>query len=230
VRATTKPLLGLLSNRPHFSRALDPDLTTMVDNEFSVAGAKSEHDPWFFLSVDDFPWLRHLSVENDMLGPESLRQALMTFFMDFTHRPNPSVVGRLRFTDSERGGAAVFRDRCERCHEARLVADDPTSREPFEKWEERVMAAQGAIVWAHAEYAKTGVLPYVTENGARVVSLRRLYKKFPYFTNGSAKSIQEVLDRVAFDGSLFFHEGAPEGATRLSEEEKTELAAFLDLL
>ena len=29
VRATTKPLVGLFNNRPHFSRALDPDLTTV---------------------------------------------------------------------------------------------------------------------------------------------------------------------------------------------------------
>src|SRR5262249_53512369 len=34
VRVITKPLLGLFSNRPYFSRALDPDLTTMVDSEF----------------------------------------------------------------------------------------------------------------------------------------------------------------------------------------------------
>jgi hypothetical protein len=230
VHATTKPLLGLLSNRPHFSRALDPDLTTMVDNEFSVAGAKSGHDPWFSLSVDDFAWLRYLSVENEMLPPEALRGALMTFLMDFTHRPNPSVVGRLHWTDQERAGADAFRNRCEGCHQARLVADDPSSREPFEKWEGSIMAPQGALVWARAEYAKTGVIPYVNENGARVVSLRRLYKKYPYFTNGSAKSIRDVLDRVGFDGDRFFHDGAPEGTTGLGEEEKASLSAFLDLL
>jgi hypothetical protein len=204
----------------------------MVDNEFAVAGAKSGHDPWFSLSLDDFAWLRHLFVENEMLGPEELRGALMTFLMDFTHRPNPSVVLRVptQWTGQERAGATIFRSKCESCHEARLVADDPSSREPFEKWEERVMARQGALVWARAEYAKTGVLPYVSENGARVVSLRRLYKKYPYFTNGSAKSIRNVLDRVRLDEGRFFHDGAPEGATALGEEEKAALSAFLDLL
>ncbi len=57
VYATTKPLLGLFNNRPHFSRALDPDMTTMVNNEFRVAGARSDHDPWFSLSVGAFPWI-----------------------------------------------------------------------------------------------------------------------------------------------------------------------------
>src|SRR6185312_7097295 len=39
VHATTKPLLGLFNNRPHFSRALDPDLSSVAQNEFRVASA-----------------------------------------------------------------------------------------------------------------------------------------------------------------------------------------------
>jgi hypothetical protein len=230
VHATTKPLLGLQSNRPYFSRAFDPDLTTMVDNEFGVANSKTGHDPWFSLSVEDFPWLKYLSVQPEMLGPEGLRAAFMTFLMDFKHRPNPSVLGRGQWTDKERAGAEIFRDKCEGCHEARIVADDPSTRQPFAMWEPLVLAPQGTVVWAKAEYATTGVLPYVTDSGARVVSLRRLYKKYPYFTNGSAKSLRDVLDRVGIDGGRFFHDHAPEDATALGDEAKTDLLAFLDLL
>jgi hypothetical protein len=230
IHATTKPLLGLFNNRPHFSRALDPDMTTMVNNEFRVAGAKSDHDPWFSLSTSAFPWLRDLAVVDETLTPERLRRALMTFLMDFTPRPNPAVVGRTRWSATERAGAEVFRDRCESCHEARLVTDDPTTRLPFEAWEERTMAREGAVVWARSDYEKTGVLPYVNEKGARVVSLRRLYKKYPYFTNGSAKDVRTVLDRVRFAAGQFFHDGAPDGAIGLEEDEKVSLAAFLDLL
>jgi hypothetical protein len=230
VHATTKPLLGLFNNRPHFSRALDPDLTTMVDNEFRVASAKSDHDPWFSLSASMFPWLGEVGVERETLSPLELRRAFMAFLMGFNPRPNPSVVGRARFTDDERIGAAVFRDRCESCHEARLVTDDPATRVPFERWEGLVMSSVGPLVWAHDDYEKTGVVPYVNEKGARVVSLRRLYKKYPYFTNGSAKSLASVLDRASFAGGVFFHDGAPAGAIGLAGAEKTALAAFLDLL
>jgi hypothetical protein len=242
VHATTKPLLGLFNNRPHFSRALDPDLATMVNNEFRVAGAKSEHDPWFSLPVSDFPWVERLSAGRETLGPEDLRRALMAFFMDFSPRPNPSVVVRVvlrdavadasggRFSDLERTGAAVFRDRCESCHEARLVTDDPATRVPFDRWEDLVMSREGPIVWAHPGYEKTGVLPYVNEKGARVVSLRRLYKKYPYFTNGSARSLATVLDRARLTPTQFFHDAAPEGASPLADDEKSALAAFLDLL
>jgi hypothetical protein len=230
VYATTKPLLGLFNNRPHFSRALDPDMTTMVNNEFRVAGARSDHDPWFSLSVDAFPWVDSLGIARDSFAPEDLRRALMAFLMDFMPRPNPAVAGRSRWSDVERAGAEVFRDRCESCHEARLVTDEPSTRAPFERWEALVMAPEGALVWASAEYQKTGVLPYVNERGARVVSLRRLYKKYPYFTNGSAKDLASVLDRASFAGGRFFHDAAPAGAIGLRGDEKRALAAFLDLL
>jgi hypothetical protein len=230
IHATTKPLLGLFNNRPHFSRALDPDMTTMVNNEFRVASAKSDHDPWFSLATADFPWVRDLGVAEDTLAPQELRRALMTFLMAFAPRPNPAVIGRTRWSSTERAGAEVFRDRCESCHEARLVTDDPATRLPFERWEEHVMSREGAVVWARADYEKTGVLPYVNEKGARVVSLRRLYKKYPYFTNGSAKDIRTVLDRAGVAAGQFFHDGAPDGAVGLADDEKTSLAAFLDLL
>jgi hypothetical protein len=154
----------------------------------------------------------------------------MSFFIAFSHRPNPAVVGRTQWSVSERAGAGVFRDKCESCHEARLVADDPASRVPFDRWEGLVMSREGAIVWAHADYEKTGVLPYVNEAGARVVSLRRLYKKYPYFTNGSAKTLSSVLDRVRLGGGRFFHDEAPDGVQGLSSDEKVDLLAFLDLL
>ena len=230
VVATTKPLLGLFNNRPHFSRALDPDLTTMVNNEFRVAGAKSDHDPWFSISVNESPWIRYVGVEESVLGPVALRRSLMSFFMNFAPRPNPSVWGRARWNATERAGAEVFRGKCESCHQARLVADESSTRVPFEGWEALVMVPEGPIVWADSEYEKTGVTPYVNEQGARVVSLRRLYKKFPYFTNGTAKSLAAVLDRAAWDQGKFFHDAAPETARRLSSEDKAQLLAFLDLL
>ncbi len=232
IRATTKPLIGLFNNRPHFSRALDPDLTTMVNNEFRVAGARSDRDPGSRSAPGDLPWKRDLLVRDETLTPVDLRPAMMSFFMDFTHRPNPGN-GRdaPSWTGAERAGADVFRSRCESCHEARVVADNPATRVDPSEWEQRVLAPEGAIVWAHEEYAKTGVTPYVNEKGARVPSLRRLYKKHPYFTNGSAAELSDVLDRARFsvDGG-FFHEGGPQDARSLSSEEKASLAAFLDLL
>jgi len=229
--ATTKPLLGLFNNRPHFSRALDPDLTTVANNEFRVAGANSGHDPWFSAAVAEQPWIRDLGVPASELDAASLRYALTVFLMDFTHRPNPMAIDHAAFTPGERAGADVFARRCEGCHAARISADVPASRVAPVEWERLVLAREGPIVWGSNEYQKTGVEPYVSPRGARVPSLRRLYKKRPYFTNGAAKTLREVLERARWQGATgCFHDRAPEGLDALSYQERESLLAFLALL
>jgi hypothetical protein len=230
IRATTKPLLGLFNNRPHFSRALDPDMATMVNNEFRVAGALSGHAPWFSADEAGLAWTPLLGAATPDLDAIGLRRALMTFLMEFTHRPNPAALGRTRFGDRERSGAEVFARRCEGCHEARLASDVPASRLPAPRWEALVLSREGPILWGKSEYKKTGVEPYVHDRGARVPSLRRLYKKRPHLTNGKAKSLREVLDRVRSGGDAFLHDGPGEGLAPLDDGEKEALLAFLDLL
>ncbi len=234
VQATTKPILGLANNRPHFSRALDPDLAAVSENEFDVAGRKSGRDPHFVLTVREHPWLEHLGIQSDQ-GPEELRKAFIAGLYGMTPSQSPRAQTHARFTDAERRGATIFRDKCEGCHEARLVSDDPASRQPFDTWEKWVLSPAGPIVWAESHYAKTGVEPYVHEEGARIPSLRRVGIKYPYFTTGSARNLEEVLRavRVSPDGGLLHGgSGADLGGTwtPLSDEEVFLLQAFLAVL
>jgi hypothetical protein len=226
VVATTKPLFGIFNNRPHFSRALDRDLTQMVHNEFRVAGSNSGHDPWFSLSPAREPWLAALGVERDV-APGELRRALMEHLMRASHEPNPLVRGRRVLDAQESRGAELFQSACESCHQARLDASDADSRVPFERWASLILSDAGPIVWGSDRYAKTGIEPYVHERGARVPSLRRLGRKFPYFTNGSARSLSEVLERVRL-APAFSHAGG--AGTALPPEDQRALEAFLRLL
>jgi cytochrome c peroxidase len=132
----------------------------------------------------------------------------------------------------EARGAELFRDRCSACHAARAASDESASGVPFERWEELIFSANAPLVWARSEYEQTGVLPYLHERGTRVPSLRRLYKKWPYFTNGSAKNLGEVLERARFSGDRFFHDRAPMEGTlhSFSADERAALLAFLRLL
>ncbi|HET6611416.1 MAG TPA: hypothetical protein VFG83_05485, partial [Kofleriaceae bacterium] len=238
VFSVTKPLRGLFNNRPHFSRALDRSMTQMVHNEFRVANAKSGHVPWFAIDTADYPWLRTFGAMPKTLYAIDLRRSLMAFLMIFTHDPNPAVRGRTGFDDREGRGASVFRERCEGCHQARLITDEPSTRVAFDGWEPLIFSPSGSIVWATAEYKKTGVRPYVHPRGARVFSLRRVYRKWPYFTNGSAKSLRAVLERARFsgtpgtDGARFFHDNAPADAhlSSLPAADIDPLIAFLRLL
>jgi Cytochrome c len=232
VFATTKPLRGLFNNRPHFSRALDADLSTVSHHEFRVAGKGNGTDPWFDLERADFPWLAQLGVTEQSVAAEALRRALIAFLMRFSHTTNPAVVGRAQFEPNERHGAELFRARCASCHAPRLQSDVPESAVPFEAWQSAIFSPEGALVWASADYRKTGVTPYVHELGARVPSLRRLYQKWPHFTNGSADTLFDVVSAARFDRQRFFHAHAPSTTMlqAVSPDEARDLTAFLELL
>ena len=93
---------------------------------------------------------------------------------------NDDVMSTARpWSPDEAGGAELFRQRCETCHESRLISDDPQSRVPFADWHDLVFSDAGPIVWARNSYEKTGIVPLVHPRGARVPSLRRLTSILP---------------------------------------------------
>ncbi|HEX6765619.1 MAG TPA: hypothetical protein VF103_09085, partial [Polyangiaceae bacterium] len=236
IRVSTRPLLGLFNDAPHFSRAHDRDLTSVSHNEFSVANRGNPVDPWFSLSRARFPWLSALGVQEESVAPLELRRALLVFLARFSHAENPLAVRRevpRRFTESERRGAEIFRERCVRCHAARLVARDATKEVPFERWEELVLSPEGPIVWSNGEYAKTGVTPYVDPMGTRTPSLRRLYLKRPYLTNGSAPTLDALVMRARYSETELLHLERPEREGELrtfAPDEVQALVAFLRVL
>jgi hypothetical protein len=235
VLATTKPLRGLFNNRPYFSRALDPDLAQMVHNEFRAAGAGSARDPWFSLQAEDYPWLAQLGLPSGELSPGELREALLAHFMLVDHPANPYAQPARPWTEPEARGAELFEARCESCHQARLITDRADSRVPFRAWHDLVFSEAGPLVWARDSYEKTGIEPLVHPRGARVPSLRRAYAKVPYFTNGSAQSLEQVLGAVRWSAQQFYHHAPGSGAgaqglAALSAGEQRDLLAFLRLL
>jgi hypothetical protein len=231
LRVVTKPLLGLAGNKPHFTRALDPDLASVAMNEFRVATAGNAYDSWFSIDTSEHPWVRELGVQRASLSPEELRHAFMTFLLAFSHRPNPIAFGRDHFTALERRGADLFAVHCEGCHASRLLTDSAETRVPQSEWEASIFSAQAPIVWARAGYDKTGVTPYVHAEGARPSSLRRLAKKTPLFTSGEHASLEGLLAAVRVGPDAFFHRGAESATVRpLKPAEREALLAFLRLL
>jgi hypothetical protein len=229
ISVVTKPLFGLANNRPHFSRAMDPDLSSVSHNEFRVAGAGSGQDPWFTLATSRFTWLHELGIARAELSPLDLRSALLQFLYAFTPAPNANSQGRSHFSRLEAQGAEAFREHCQSCHAPRLLSDDAKSEVPFAAWESLIFTRNAPLVWARADYAKTGIVPYVHERGARITSLRRLALKPRYFTNGSAPALADVLDRFRESSEGALH-AAPPGLPPLSAATRRALLAFLQLL
>jgi hypothetical protein len=229
ISVVTKPLFGLANNRPHFSRAMDPDLSSVSHNEFRVAGAGSGQDPWFTLATARFPWLHELGIARAELSPLELRSALLQFLYAFTPAPNASTQGLSHFSRLEAEGAEAFRQHCQSCHAPRLLSDDAASEAPFVDWQSLIFTRNAPLVWARADYAKTGVVPYVHERGTRITSLRRLALKPRYFTNGSAPQLADVVERFRESPEGGLHD-APPGSPALSAQTRRALVAFLRLL
>ena len=234
IRVSTRPLFGLFNDAPHFSRAHDRDLTSVCHNEFTVANRGNPVDPWFSLDPARFPWLAALGVGPTPLAPLALRRALLGFLARFSHEESPAVAAHgepRRFTEGEQRGADAFRERCVRCHAARLIASEPASEVPYERWESLTLSTATPIVWARGDYEKTGVVPYVDARGTRIPSLRRLYTKRPYLTNGAAPTLVSLLEQVRFSASGFSHaaQGDPAGVP-LDANERASLLEFLRLL
>lgn len=237
VHATSKPLLGLFESRPYFSRALDRTLARMVDAEFRVANRHSPRDAWAPLAEQDLAWLATLpGWPGHAIEGEALRRALMAFVIRWTMPSNPRArtranAGLREFTELEARGAERFRERCEGCHQARLLVDDPSTRVPFERWPELVLSEAGPITWASEVYAATAIEPWVHPEGARVPSLRRLHLEGPYFTNGAATSVAALVAgvRVRSDNRVD-HDLADAPGQPLPPDEQQALLEFLRLL
>ncbi len=232
VYASTKPLRGLFNNNPYFSRALDPDLTTMVHAEFRVAGAANGRSPWFALAADDHRWLaKVLGGQERVWSPVALRGAVMEFLMASTHLPNPHAHGRTEYNALEAEGALLFRRACAGCHAPRWVTNDVATTVAFDDWEAAIFK-NGALVFASEEYARTGAVPAVHPAGARVPSLRRIYRKTPLLVGGGASNLAALVARSRWrdDGGFSHVPVAGDGWQVWTAGEAKALVAFLELL
>jgi hypothetical protein len=171
VVATTKPLFGLGNNGPHFTRALDADLTEMVFAEFRVAAANSGHSEWFALEEAGLDWLPMSEATANDKSAAELRRALVLYLASLPHEQNPRTLGRMRLTPLEERGHV---DRVAlRCHQARLATNDNVA---CRSQTGRTVLAP-APVWARmAADGHDAIRPRV---GARPSSLRASSKRRP---------------------------------------------------
>ena len=221
VFATTKPIRGLAQNVPLFSRAGSELLCDMVPAEFAVANQGRSDRNW--ISAADHPWMRSTSLPAE-LSPETQRRGMLRYMFELPVIPHPSRAHA--WTSQEEEGLRVFRDRCSSCHLPIRTTRDETSRAPFEEWAEALSSPDSDLIWGAPFLIKTGITPYVSPAGARVPSLRRLAWKRPYFTDGSARTIEEVLDRFRYRRGMGWHETTLE-AESLTPAERAALLALL---
>jgi hypothetical protein len=229
IHATSKTLRGLANNVPLFSRAGSESLSAMVMAEFDVAN--QDRKDRFIIRPSRYPWLADFENLPAVLKPLYLRQCFLEFFTVFTHRPNPWRIKHKRLDARSKRGLGIFRQRCEDCHHP-VKTTRSASAVSFKNWETWLTEDNRDLVWGAPFLCKTGIRPYPDSTGTRVPSLRRIWDKYPYFTNGSAKNLHNLLTRFRYQGATAWHQydGAEKDQSGIKTLTPAEIEALEALL
>lgn len=230
----TKSCRGLEGTEPFLSLGRPEDLAEFADNIVASHAQGGLTSPDTF---DVYPvQLRARSASGwrtVTLSPKGVRAALAAYMAAIPVEPSPFVSpGRHVLTDSERQGLAIFRSSCGGCHqlvrstleEAPASTAAPNTPRARRATERALLTGAFALTSARLHDVGTRVLG---EGGNNPPSLRGVWHAAPYFTDGSARTLEEVLRRTNPDAPKVH---APENAQHPSFFSPSDLAALLSLL
>ena len=223
--STTLTCRGLATTAPFLRLGNQATIDVFADNIVSTHAQGAERDPAHFA---DYPvTFRAWGEEGaaDMtLSPAELRVALARYMERIPPEPSPfAAVDASALSGEARRGLAVFRDRCAGCHQ--LVGSSALGDHiDGAALEARLLAGQVALT-SPGRYA-VGT-PILGEGGNNPPSLRGVWDAAPYFSDGSARTLEEALRRTD-PGATAVH--APANAARPPAFTADEQAALLTFL
>jgi hypothetical protein len=225
----TESCRGLATTAPYLNLGDPETIDAFADNIVATHAQGAERDPKGFASYPVALQARdHRAVPRQLtLPPGEVRAALAAYMARIPPEPSPFVsAGRRRFAPAERRGLALFRADCSGCHQ--LVGNSALGNAiPAADLERRLLAGEVALTSPRRYTVGT---PVLGAGGNNPPSLRGAWDAAPYFSDGSARTLDEVLRRTDPDAPAVH---APENATRppaFSASERADLLAFLRAL
>jgi mono/diheme cytochrome c family protein len=224
----TKGCRGLGTTAPYLSIGEPATIEGFADNIVTTHAQGAERGAEGF---DKYPVTLRVRAGRDWervtLSSEELRAALVAFMVRIPPEPSPFVApGRRTLTTDQRAGLVLFRDRCAGCH--KLAADSSSGdRIPARELERRLLAGEVALTDARLHAVGT---PILGDGGNNPPSLRGVWEAAPYFSDGSARSLEDLLRRTDPDEPAVH---SPTNATRppaFTGAERAALLAFLRAL
>jgi mono/diheme cytochrome c family protein len=221
----TKTCRGLGTTAPYLSLGEPATIEGFADNIVTTHAQGAERGAEGF---DKYPVTMRVRAgrgwESVTLSPEELRAALAAYMVRIPPEPSPYVApGRRAFDRPERAGLALFRDRCAGCHQ--LVGDSTRGdRIPARDLERRLLAGEVALTDARLHAVGT---PILGDGGNNPPSLRGVWEAAPYFSDGSARTLEDVLRRTDPDAPAVH---GPVNSTRRPAFTSAETAALLAFL
>ncbi len=232
----TKSCRGLRGTEPFLSLGKPATFAAFADNILSThaQGALTAPDSYDQYSVQ-LRVQRHERLGGQAeppssivtLSPGRVRSALAAYLTAIPREPSPYVDrDRLLLHDDERRGLALFRENCAGCHQlARSTGSSPIrGGTTLEK-----ALLSGEVTLTSAQSYDVGT-PVLGDGGNNPPSLRAVWAAAPYFSDGSAPTLDAVLLRTDPDAPRVH---AAENARRppvLSAAARRDLLAFLRAL
>ena len=230
--STTLTCRGLADTAPFLRLGNQATLAVFADNIVSTHAQGAERDPAHFADYPVTMRVRERAGEADVwrartLSPAEVRAALAAYMATIPPEPSPFVAPGARALDPQaRRGLALFRDRCAGCH--RLVGDSARGdRVPDARLEARLLAGQVALTAAGRMDVGT---PVLGEGGNNPPSLRGVWEAAPYFSDGSARTLEEALRRTDPDADAVHAAANAARPPAFSPADQAALLAFLRAL
>jgi mono/diheme cytochrome c family protein len=225
----TESCRGLATTGPYLNLGDPETIDAFADNIVATHAQGAERDPKGFASYPVSLRARDgaAAARQVTLSPAEVRAALAAYMARIPPEPSPFVSPeRRRLVPAERRGLALFRADCSGCHQ--LVGNSALGNEiPAAALERRLLAGEVALTSPRRYAVGT---PVLGEGGNNPPSLRGAWDAAPYFSDGSARTLDEVLRRTDPNAPTVH---APENATRppaFSASERADLLAFLRAL
>jgi mono/diheme cytochrome c family protein len=228
----TKTCRGLGTTAPYLSIGEPATIDAFADNIVATHAQGRERDAERF---DKYPVTLRVRASMGsttgwtqvVLPPADVRVALAAYMARIPPEPSPFVApGRQTLAAEERHGLALFRDGCAGCHQ--LVRDSAAGGAiAADELEAALLAGRVALTGPRLHAVGT---PVLGEGGNNPPSLRGAWEAAPYFSDGSARTLEEVLRRTDPDADAVH---APANAARppvFSAADRAALLAFLRAL
>lgn len=215
----TRPAVGIAGVAPLFSPMGSSSLSAAIEGLFSALDVRywTEHGQRLFLEPVDV----RVGGLVHRVDPGEARRALLSYAMRLAPAIGPLRRPDRSLTDAARTGLQLFMRDCARCHEP--TADMRTrERLPGEAIEEALR--EGPLTFGAPLFNQSGVEPYYTPHGNRISPLIALYRGGPFFTDGSAATLEDVVEMT--DPTQRLVHAAATGDF-YDETEKAALVAFL---
>jgi DNA-binding beta-propeller fold protein YncE len=217
-RSMTKTDRGVATTPPYLSLGELANLTEFADNIISSHAQGWERDPDHY---DRYSVQVRTSIDGyERLDPDQTRRAMAAYLAVIPNEPNPLVGPSGRFSPAAERGAQLFQERCTRCH---LAVGNVAlgNRVPRHRFLGALRAGEVALAGAGLYDVGT---PVLGKGGNNPPSLRGIWSTPPYFSDGSARTLAEVVARTNVDVERVH---APQNRSGLDAQEQRDLVEFL---